>query len=116
MNVRHRPQFLTEKTLVKAEKKLSWSQNTLKELEVAKSVLEQQDQAINMLEERLVQGVGGKTDEGSRKIGGILAGVVDAIDDVIETIDRENPNEKDKNKIIFGKLDGLKVQADCLKN
>ena len=34
---------------------------------------------------------------------------------MIETIDRENPNEKDKNKLIFGKLEGLKAQADRLK-
>ena len=104
-----------EKTLARAEKKLSWFQNSLEELEYAKIALEQQDQAINMLQERLVQGAGGKTDEGDREIGGVLAGIVDAVDDVIETIDRENPNKKDKDKIIFGKLDGLKAQADRFK-
>ena len=31
---------------------------------------------------------------------------------MIETIDREDPNERDKNKIIFGKLKGLKIQAN----
>ena len=109
-----------QKTLVRAEKKLFWLENSLEELEFAKVALEQQDQAINTLEERLIeaQKTGGKSladDEGSREIGGILAGVVDAVDDTIETIDRENPNKKDKDKIIFGKLDGLKAQANKFK-
>ena len=80
-----------EKTLVRAEKKLSWLQNNLQELEFAKVALEQQDQAINLLQERLR--TGGTADQGDRKIGGILAGVVD-------------------DEIIFGKLKGLKIQAD----
>ena len=102
-----------QKTLVRAEKKLSWLENSLEELEFAKIALEKQDQAINMLPERLAQGADEKTaDEGEREIGGILAGVVD---DVKGIIDRESPNEKDKNKIIFGKLDGLKAQADRFK-
>ena len=105
-----------QETLVRAVKKLSWLENSLEELEFAKIALEQQDQAINMLQERLAQEAGGNTaDEGSREIGGILAGAVHAVDDVKEIIDRENPNEKDKNKIIFGKLEGLKKQANKFK-
>ena len=100
-----------EKTLVRAEKKLSWLQNNFQELEYTQMIVKEQDRAISILEERLKNAGGG--DENEREIERILASVVDA-SDVIETIERENPNEKDRNEIQANhfRTKGPKIQAN----
>ena len=99
-----------KKTLFRAEKKLSWLQNSLKKLEFEEIALEQQDEAINLLQERLRTGGG---DEGDREIGGILVGVMNSVEDAIR--ETEGENEKTTMKIVNGKLRGLKIQANHFK-
>ena len=62
-----------------------------------------------MLKERLKSG----GDEGEREVGGILAGVMNSVEDAIR--ETEGENEKTTMKIVNGKLRGLKIQANHLK-
>ena len=103
-----------EKTPNRAEKRLSSLQNELQELEYAKIALEKQDQAISLLQKRLNNSAGGgKNDVGERKVGGILAGVMNSFEDPIR--ETEGEDRKTRDKIIDGKLRGLKILANHFK-
>ena len=56
--------------------------------------MEQQDQAIDMLKEELKNfTVGGEDNEREK---GVLAGVLNTVDNAVRDIERENPDEKEK--------------------
>ena len=96
-----------EQLLTRAEKKLSLLQNA------ADIVLEKQHEKINLLEQRLSDSYEKQADEGEREVGGILAGVMNTVEDAIR--ETEGENRKIRDKIIDGKLRGLKIQANHFK-
>ena len=79
-------------------------------------VIKEQYEAISLLEQKLVnskQTKTGKEDEGERGIGGILASVINTVEDAIR--ETEGEYKETKSKIIDDKLRGVKIQADHFK-
>ena len=76
--------------------------------------MEQQDQAFRPNKQNSLPCSGGAAqDEGVREVGGILAGVMNTVEEVIKETEGENRETRDKT--IYGKLEGLKIQANNFK-